>query len=388
MSDEEHWLLPFHQRSAATDFNPCGLCCWYRGNAFFILSRERVSFKSASSRGSISFAVLLRSARTVASFLAHSLFVRLHLVLVLVASETVLDVKEPNDLLQSKPNCGYSANNAVIIILYGGGLILQPFFHQHWSISSPSGMRPHCSSRWPSLEKLCLLTLLVSSYPASTMASYPHFPDAQSCSQFLGFPLSHQACQAAVDSLPRGTLPSIFTTREHTGTNNYIQVPVRYPGIDSTPSCVVTVDLDGHSLRDQFVFVPWDEIREMAQRVVNLCVDSTHRGGFITYGIPRTLESLIRPTAYGGDNTEIPAPAWVRQPDGTVDVVAIPSVSATYGYSRFCHTALHTLLLSRSTRVNPISDVPNYMTITVSGPLRTLKPESTDFVISMEVMEA
>lgn len=86
-------------------------------------------------------------------------------------------------------------------------------------------------------------------------------------------------------------------------------------------------------MNDQFVFVPWDEIREMAQVIVNVCVDITSRGGFITYGLGRTLEALIYPTTY--QNTEIPTPAWVWQPDGTVESVAIPSMPAINEYSKF-----------------------------------------------------
>ena len=167
------------------------------------------------------------------------------------------------------------------------------------------------------------------------MGAYPELPDARACSQFLGRPLGHEDCQAAVDHLPRGTLPGIFTTRAHTATNNYIQVPVRYNDEDLGPSCSVTIDLEGHSLTDQFVLVPWDEIRDMAQAVVDSCVDILNRGGFVTYGIGRTLESLIHPMAYGGDDAKIPTPAWVRQPDGSIAYVAIPSPPAVNEYSTF-----------------------------------------------------
>ena len=181
------------------------------------------------------------------------------------------------------------------------------------------------------------------------MGAYPESPDARACSQFLGRPLSHKDCQAAVDNLPKGTLPSIFTTRAHTATNNYIQVPVRYSDDDLRPSCSVTIDLDGHSLTDQFVFVPWDEIREMAQAVVDTCVDMLNRGGFITYGIGRTLESFIHPMSYGGDDAEIPTPAWVRQPDGSSTYVAIPSTSTTNEYSTFgCILNIRITLKNRS----------------------------------------
>ena len=176
------------------------------------------------------------------------------------------------------------------------------------------------------------------------MGSYPESPDTRACSYFLGRPLRHGACQAAVENLPRGTLPSIFTTRAHTATNNYIQVPVRYNDIELRPSCTVSIDLDGHSLTDQYVFVPWNEIREMAQAVVDTCVDLLLCGGFITYGVGRTFESLIYPTAYGDNNAEIPVPAWVRQPDDTVESVAIPFTPAYNEYSKFGGTTLRTRL--------------------------------------------
>ncbi|KAL9131218.1 MAG: hypothetical protein Q9175_006826, partial [Cornicularia normoerica] len=162
-----------------------------------------------------------------------------------------------------------------------------------------------------------------------------------------------------------GSLPSIFTTRAHTATNNYIQVPVRYTDAEPEPSCMVTINLDGHSQDDQFVFVPWDEIREMARVIVDTCVDLFNRGGFITYGVGRTFESLVHPTTYGGDNAEIPTPAWVWEPDETVEFVAIPSIPSTNEYN-----------------------VPYYMTITISGPLFWLSPGATDYAISLEVMGA
>lgn len=167
-----------------------------------------------------------------------------------------------------------------------------------------------------------------------TMASYPRLPDAHFCSEFLGGPLSRESCQAAVDKIPQGTLPTIFTTRAHTATNNYVQVPIRYGDTELDSSCMVTIDLDGHSQTDQFVILPWDGVREMAQVVVDGCVDGFHRGGYITYGVGRVFESLLDPTAYEGAQTEI-SPAWVQQPDGTVETVAIPPPRAENGYSKF-----------------------------------------------------
>ena len=170
-----------------------------------------------------------------------------------------------------------------------------------------SGMRLPWVPTWPSSGILRLFTLIASSHVTFVAGSYPVSPDAEACSQFLGYPLNYWSCQAAVDNLPKGTLPSIFTTRAHTATNNYIQVPIHYTDAESYPSCRVSINLDGHSQNDQFVFVPWNEVREMAQVVVDGCVDTLNRGGFITYGVGRTLESLIHPTNY--DNAEIPTPA-------------------------------------------------------------------------------
>lgn len=201
-------------------------------------------------------------------------------------------------------------------------------------------MRPQWPSAWLPSGKSYLLTLIISPHVAWGTAAYPVSPDAHACSQFLGRTLRHLPCQAAVDNLPRGNLPSIFTTRAHTATNNYIQVPVRYADAEPKPSCMVTINLDGHSQDDQFVFVPWDEIREMAQIIVDTCVDLLNRGGFITYGVGKTLESLIHPRTYGGNNDELPTPAWVWQPDGTADFVAIPSTPATTAYSKFGSTTL------------------------------------------------
>lgn len=187
------------------------------------------------------------------------------------------------------------------------------------------------SSAWPSSGFLRLFPLIAYPY---AVGSYPESPDTKACSQYLGYPLDHWTCQGAVDSLPRGALPSIFTPRAHTATNNYIQVPIHYADDEASPSCQITIDLDGHSLNDQFVFVPWDEIRAMAQVLVNVCVDLTNRGGFITYGVGRTFESLVHPTSY--ENAEIPSPAWVWQPDGTDEFVAIPYTPAVTEYSKFC----------------------------------------------------
>lgn len=196
------------------------------------------------------------------------------------------------------------------------------------SIALVFGMRLQWSSTW--------LPLTASPYVAYAVGPYPVSPDAQRCSGVLGRPLGPLACQAVVNNLPRGTLPSIFTTRARTPVNNYIQVPVLYTNAGPDPACMVTIDLDGHSLTDQFIFVPWDEVRKMAQSIVDSCVSPMNRGGYITYGIGRTLQSLVHPTTYEGNNADIPTPIWVRQPDETINYVAIPSTPAADEYSELC----------------------------------------------------
>ena len=192
--------------------------------------------------------------------------------------------------------------------------------------------------KWPftgaSSLKWYIFTLASTYVPPAT-GYYPVTPDTQACSRFLGRPLYHLDCQAAVDSLPRGSLPSIFTIRARTTFNNYIEVPVYHVNSQFNPSCMITIDLDGHSRTDQFVSVPWDEIRQMAQAIVYRCVDRFQLGGFITFGVGRTFESLIFPTTYGTDHVPIPNPASVLQPDETVSFVAIPYTPPTTDYSEF-----------------------------------------------------
>ncbi|CAD6592368.1 MAG: hypothetical protein ASARMPREDX12_006046 [Alectoria sarmentosa] len=149
-------------------------------------------------------------------------------------------------------------------------------------------------------------------------------------------------------------------------------------GNGSDPRCVVTIDLDGHSQRDQFVFVPYDQVRVMAQRIVDFCVGIFDRGGFMTYGVGRTLEALITPTAYSGGNTDIPTPAYVEQPDESVGlgIVAVPSNQDTGAAYILAVCPVH------SNYIDSFTDVPYYMVISVSGPRVELDPENTDYSIS------
>ena len=140
--------------------------------------------------------------------------------------------------------------------------------------------------------------------------------------------------------MPEGALPSIFTIRPSSRENNWIQVPKQYnDGDRADHGCTITVNLDGNSNRDVFVLVPWDAVREMAQIVIEACTNWLGTGGFITYGVGRTLDALSGPVLYDVDGERIPTPGWVVQPDGSLNAVAVP-YGETPGYSKSWSIAL------------------------------------------------
>jgi len=174
----------------------------------------------------------------------------------------------------------------------------------------------------------CLLFLLFSQWNAcieATLTLPPDAPDSNTCSRYFGRPLLTETCMAALEKIPRGALRSIFTTRQSTTTNNYIEVPLPYFDDDHNPSCKITINLEGRSENDVFVLVPFDAVRQMAKFVIDTCVTPRQVGGRITFGLVDTLRGLIFPRAYDGSPVRIPVPAQVLQPNGAVDgIVAIP----------------------------------------------------------------
>ena len=146
------------------------------------------------------------------------------------------------------------------------------------------------------------------------------------CDKEYGRPLDKSRCEVALSNLPRGALPSIFTTRRKTGTNNFVQVPKRYVDATRIPACAITVDLDGHSQHDVFVLVPWNSIRLIAAEIIEECVGIFTTGGISTYGLNQTFEAFIAATPYDPSINAIRAePASVLNPDGSIDSVAIPA---------------------------------------------------------------
>ncbi|KAL8827061.1 MAG: hypothetical protein Q9191_003417 [Dirinaria sp. TL-2023a] len=136
--------------------------------------------------------------------------------------------------------------------------------------------------------------------------------------------LKRPACETALSNLPRGTLLSIFTTRQGAPTNNWNHVPKRYVDLVDNPKCSITVDLDGHSLHDVFVLVPWDKIRAIAEDVIGFCVKDLSWGGWETYGLNASFEALMPPSPYDSLSPAAPTgPAVAYNPDGSGGI-AIP----------------------------------------------------------------
>jgi len=140
------------------------------------------------------------------------------------------------------------------------------------------------------------------------------------CDKRFGKPLDISRCMAALSNLPDSTLPSIFTTRTHSDTNNYEQVPRRFVDAANHPACAITVDLEGHSQNDVFVLIPWIEVRAIARHIIDYCVGRSTRGGMSTFGLHHVFEAIISPTPYNPG----PEPAVIVNPDGSIDSVAIP----------------------------------------------------------------
>lgn len=180
------------------------------------------------------------------------------------------------------------------------------------------------SGRWPFAITIWVMALLGYLPTALAWQRYPVPPDKMSCSKELGRPLARWKCQAAIDQMPKGRLPSIFTTRQRSPENGWVTVPQRFHDNQGINGCIVHIDLDGHSTKDVFVMVPWDEIREMAQIIMDSCVWQMGSGGFITYGLGKTLQSLTGPVLYDINGREVPRPAWAQQPDGSINAVAVP----------------------------------------------------------------
>ena len=108
----------------------------------------------------------------------------------------------------------------------------------------------------------------------------------------------------------------------------FIAVPKHYVDSMGSPACAITVDLDGHSLNDVFVLIPWDQVRHLARIAINVCVDVHAEGGISFFGLNHTFESIIYRVPYDTRiNSAIHDTVDVMNPDGSIDSVAIPAGS-------------------------------------------------------------
>ncbi|CAF9915465.1 MAG: hypothetical protein HETSPECPRED_002497 [Heterodermia speciosa] len=188
-------------------------------------------------------------------------------------------------------------------------------------------------------------------------------PNAHSCDRLYGRPPPSN-CHLALNSLPSGDLPTIFTTRPHQPGNNYVTLPQRYADSGQRPSCVVTIDLDGQSSKDVFVNVPWDAIRNITSSIINMCVEDRSMGGWETFGLEQAFNALIDPAFLPPDAQN--APVGVQDPDETVSSVGFPE---------------------GSNRNSPLLNIPSYMLVTVSSPRSRASRDQTDFSISLNLRE-
>ena len=159
-------------------------------------------------------------------------------------------------------------------------------------------------------------------------------PDIRSCHQEYGV-LDRPSCDIALEALPKGALPSIFSSRQSI-MDNLFTLPRVYVDSAERPRCVITIELDGNSNRNVYVLIPWDKVKEMAEIIMDSCIhiDGFGWGGTATYGLQRTFDALVFPTLYDREEGQIAEPAEVIQPDGSRGVVAMPADDANQGYGK------------------------------------------------------
>lgn len=163
------------------------------------------------------------------------------------------------------------------------------------------------------------------------VVGYHDAPDISHCNTRLGRMISVTACQTALSQMPRNRatgLNSVFASQS--SNRGFTQLPLTYIGSAGRRSCVITIDLDGHSQNDVTVTVPWDVVRQVIQALIDRCA-SRMIGGMITYGLGNTLNALINPVAY--DGAAIDLTAVVQQPDGSDTFAFLAPRAIAEGYS-------------------------------------------------------
>ena len=138
----------------------------------------------------------------------------------------------------------------------------------------------------PLVFSVLLHTILVNAYE-------PIPPDVNSCNPALGKDLNRFRCEVAASDIPQDTRLRTFSTKKPTENDDWIDLPRTFDDFEGSPTCVITVELEGHSQRDNLLFgASWDTIRRIALNVITNCVNSHGWGGYV--GLFRALSTLLR----------------------------------------------------------------------------------------------
>ena len=149
----------------------------------------------------------------------------------------------------------------------------------------------------------------------------PIEPNTMSCSPGLGSPLNRWPCEIALSEIPHETTLRTFSSKakpfDH---DEWIELPQRFANNDVHPDCEFTIELEGHSKRDDSVVASYEMIRNIAINLLSTCVINKAWGGWETFGLDRTFRALVPPTPYA-------QVAAVENPRGSVDSVALPEIT-------------------------------------------------------------
>ena len=181
---------------------------------------------------------------------------------------------------------------------------------------------------------LSFATLYSAFVPIRAEAPIP--PDGWWCSPMLGFSrvMTLPYCLRAFYRMPEGDDIVHYTTDAQQGTqSSWTQVPKRYVNDPNNPQCIITIDLQGHSLHSTYVAVAPSVVRAMAASLITKCLE-LNQGGVRTYGLGNTInEMLIVPTSYDdgspidiwGDRSRTISPdSTVESSDGADSVMLVP----------------------------------------------------------------
>ena len=137
---------------------------------------------------------------------------------------------------------------------------------------------------------------------ASISAMEPVFPDNWKCSSDLGFSLLNKlpACFTAHNKMPAGSETMQFTSHaagEHVP--GWVLLPLVYRDDDENPTCTIGINIHGHSIKDIYVPLSYNDLASMVYSLIDHCVAPMNQGGIMTYGLPFvTYMMRNRPVTY------------------------------------------------------------------------------------------